>query len=439
MALLKKIALLSVLVLCLISCKKEYNAIGLSLEDELLGTTMDTTAINAYSVLYDTLSTTNLSNQHIGALRDPIFGRTDASVYSQFRLSGSTPYFGESPFIDSVVLTLQISSYYGDTSATLNFSVYELSEDLSTSATYYNYSTTSYHNNNLLDNPGTNYQIHPNSSVSVNGEILSPHMRIRLKPGFGQQIMDESDNWLSDDAILADFKGLYIKAESSHSTGCLFSCNMTSSLTGLVIYYHNSTSNGLSYTFRPSSAGITYNNFNHYGYVDACQDLKRQIIDHDTTNISKLYLQPLGGVRAKVRFPSICSKFAAYDNHVVINRAELVISNCNPNESMFYQPSGLSIQGVKNDGSLYYLPDDEMLSADGFFGGTYNASTGEYRIRITKYIQQLILNQGNYANYFYLTIKGSGIHPNRLVFHSNKPEVGYEGQQLRLEIAYTIY
>ena len=439
MTLIRKLALLAVLIICFASCKKEYNAIGLNMEDELLGTTMDTTAVKAWSVLYDTLSTTNLSNQQFGELYDPVFGKTTASVYAQFLQSGSTPSFGESPVIDSVVLTLQTAGYYGDTTAALTFEVYELSEDLDNSTTYYNYSTTEHHNTNLVNNPGASYVVHPNTPIYLNDELLSPHLRIRLSPEFGQHLIDESDSWLTNDALLADFKGLYIAAVSSHPVGCLFSCNMTSSLSGLVVYYHNAGNEGLSYTFRPSSDGVTYTNFNHYDYSDACQDLKRQIIDHDTNNIRKLYLQATGGVRTLVSFPNIRGKFAAYDNRVVINRAELVITNCNMDEHVFSQPSSLSIQGVKKDGSIYYIPDDDMLSSDGFFGGSYNASTGEYRIRITQYLQQLILNQGDYANYFYLTVKGSGTHSNRLMFHSSHPDAGYEGRQLRVEIAYTTY
>lgn len=439
MTLLKKATLLLSFIVCLISCKKEYNSIGLSLEDELLGTTKDTTTITAYSVLYDTLNTTNLSNQLLGELHDPVFGTTRASVYAQFLSSGATPSFGEAPVIDSIVLTLQTSGYYGDTTAALTFEVYELNEDLSTSTTYYNYNTTDHKSTNLVSNPAASYVIHPNTPITLNNEVLSPHLRLRLSPEFGQRLMDESAGWVTNEALLADFKGLHIYVKSTHSVGCLFSCNVTSSLTGLIIYYHNSINDGLSYTFRPSSSGVAYNNYDHFAYTDACQDLKRQILNHDSTNISTLYLQAMGGVRTKIRFPYIRKKFAALDNRVVINRAELIISNCNPYEGVFKHPTNLSIQGVKSNGSLYYIPDDDNLSSEGYFGGTYTASTGEYRIRITKYLQQLILNQGDYADYFYLTVKGSGIHANRLVFYSSTPEAAYESKQLRVEIAYTTY
>lgn len=437
---LKKVALLLALIVCLLSCKKEYNSIGLNMADDLLGTTMETFDVTAWSVLHDTLNTTNMSNQQYGELHDPVFGKTTASVYAQFLQSGSTPSFGEAPAIDSVVLTLQTAGYYGDTSAALRFEVYELTEDLSTTDDkYYNYSTSAHSSDNLLNSPGAAYKIRPNTPLTINGEILSPHLRIRLRPDFGQKLINESGDWYTDDDLLQDFKGLYIMASSNHPTGCIFTCNMTSSLSGLTIYYHNTAGDGYSYTFRPSESGINYNNYNHYGYNDASQDLRRQIIDHDTTNIKRVYLQATGGVRARIGFPGIRERFSVFNDRVVINRAELVISDCNPNESVFTRPNNLSIQAVMKDGSLYYIPDDDLLSADGFFGGTYNASTGEYRIRITQYLQKLILNQGNYADYFYLIVKGSGIHTQRLEFNSSTPDMMSESKKLRVEVAYSTY
>ena len=437
---LKKAALLIALIVCLLSCKKEYNSIGLNMEDDLLGTTMETFDVKAWSVTYDTLNTTNLSNQQLGELHDPVFGKTTASVYAQFLQSGSTPSFGEDAYVDSVVLTLQTASYYGDTTAALRFEVYELNEDLSTTDNkYYNYSTSEHYYDNLLNSPGTGYQIRPNTPLTINGEILSPHLRIRLRPDFGQRLINESSDWYTDEALLEDFKGLYITVSSNHPTGCIFSCNMTSSLSGLTIYYHNTAGDGYSYTFRPSESGISYNNYNHYDYADANQDLRRQIINHDTTNISRVYLQSMAGVRARIGFPGIRERFSVFNNKVVINRAELVISDCNPYEAVFTHPTGLSIQAVMKDGSLYYIPDDDMLSPDGYFGGTYDANKGEYRIRITQYLQQLILSQGNYADYFYLIVKGSGIHATRLEFHSSTPDALLPNKKLRVEVAYSTY
>lgn len=434
-----KICLFILLISSLVSCEKEYSAIGLDMAGDLLGVSMDTTSVVAYSVLYDSLITSNLANQLIGENHDPIFGTTQATVYSQFLLSGASPSFGSNPVLDSVVLTLHVANAYGDTMAPLNFQVFELSEDLSSSTIYYSFNTTEHQSENLLQNPLTSYYVRPNSPIIIDDEELSPHLRVRLKNSFGQRFIDEAGYWYTDDDVKAAFKGLCITAISAHNNGCIFSSSMVSSLTGIVIYYHNDLDDGLSYTFMPSDDGVIYNNFDHFEYADAIQDLRRQIIDHEETNAPTLYLQAMGGVKAKIQFPGVQQKFASYNNRILINRAELVISNCLPNESVFLRPANIAAQGVKKDGSLAYLPDDDAVSDAGFFGGTYNAEKAEYRIRITNYIQSLVLGKDYYADYLYLIVKGSGIRGNRLVFFGSNPNVGVGINQLRLEIAYTTY
>lgn len=438
----KKLLLLATLIISLSACKKDFTSIGLDMEDDLLGATMDTTAVTAYSVLYDSLLTTNLSNQVIGEINDPVFGKTLGSVYSQFLLTGSDLYsLSEDfhPVLDSVVMMLQISNFYGDTTAPLNIGVYELTEDLETEA-YYSNSTTQHSSVNLNKNPQQSFYVRPNTPVLVDDENLSPHLRIRLDHQFGERLLSRGLTWITNELLLEEFKGLYIEARSSHNTGCLLYCNMVSSLSGVILYYHTDLDDHLSYTFAASSEdGIFYNNFNHENYQGACQDLRRQILNHETSNAATLYLQAAGGVKTKISLPNIRKKFAAIDNRVVINRAELVITNCYPNENIFHQPANLAIQGVLKDGTLTYIPDDELISPTGFFGGTYNALTGEYRIRITQYVQNLILHDNLYADYVYLTIKGSGIRANRLVFYGSNLDFGMDNKKLRLEIAYTPY
>lgn len=432
-------SLLLILIIFLVSCKKEYSAIGLDMADDLIGATMDTTSVTTHSVIYDSLITSNLANQLIGENHDPIFGTTAATVYAQFLLSGSNPQFGSNPVLDSVVLTLHTAFAYGDTMAPLRFEVYELSEDLAAGTIYYASNTTEHNGENLVQNSNVSYFVKPGSSVIINGDELSPHIRVRLKNEFGQRFIDEAGSWYTDDDVKDAFRGLSITATSNHANGCIFSSSMVSSMTGLVIYYHNDLDDGLNYTFTPSDNGVIYNNFNHFNYADAAQDLRRQIIGQDQSNAQTLYLQAMGGVKAKIRFPYISQKFASLNKHVVINRAELVISNCFPNELIFTRPANLTVQGVKKDGTLTYIPDDESVNPSGFFGGTYDVEKAEYRIRITNYIQNLVLDKGDYADYLYLIVKGSGIRGNRLVFYGSNPNAGFEGKQLRLEIAYTPY
>ena len=78
-----------VLLTCifLTSCKDQTSDIGLGLIDDLLGTDFtDTITLQAYSVLEDTINTTNMSANILGHINDPIFGNSDAGIYS------STPW-----------------------------------------------------------------------------------------------------------------------------------------------------------------------------------------------------------------------------------------------------------------------------------------------------------------------------------------------------------
>lgn len=440
MAFTKKFLLILTLVVALVSCKKEFSPIGLNMENELLGTYMDTTAIVAYSVLHDSLVTTNLSNQVLGEIHDPVFGTTTGSVYSQFVLTGEGLYLllpDYHPVFDSVVLTLQIANFYGDTTAPLSFGVYELDEDLEETV-YYSHSTTAHKANNLC-NDFQKYYIRPNTPLNIDGEVLSPHIRIRLDNNFGQFLFERGQDWLTDEDVLNEFKGLYIEALSNHVNGCMLYCNMTSALTGVTLYYHTDIDEHLSYTFATSEEDVRYNHFDHNNYQDAYHDLYKQIIEHNVSDIEALYLQAAGGVKTKIQFPNISRKFAQLNKKVVINRAELVITNCHPTENIFHQPANLAIQGVGKDGTFTFIPDDDAISSAGFFGGTYNATTGEYRIRITQYFQSLISSKDLYEDYFYLTVKGAGIRANRLVFYGSDPGLGLENKALRVEIAYTTY
>ena len=155
---------------------------------------------------------------------------------------------------------------------------------------------------------------------------------------------------------------------------------------------------------------------------------------NDAVGEDKLYLQPTGGVKMKIGFPTIKNTFK--DKNLVINRAELVITNISEDETFFFMPALLAIQGVKSNGTIAYIPDDAYFTSTDYFGGTYSTSKKEYRIRITNYIQDLILRD-QYKDYIYLVVSGAGIRGNRLIMGGLNPDD--ENTRLRLEISYTEY
>jgi hypothetical protein len=76
----------------------------------------------------DSIKTSSLFNNLIGNMYDPVFGKTYASVFTEFRLPTTNIDLGltDTLFIDSVVLTLSYANTYGYEDVPQSFSVYVL-------------------------------------------------------------------------------------------------------------------------------------------------------------------------------------------------------------------------------------------------------------------------------------------------------------------------
>ncbi|MCR4681359.1 MAG: DUF4270 domain-containing protein [Bacteroidales bacterium] len=435
----KSIGLLAILVLFFSACNHEPSPIGLDLIDQVGTEFSDTTSIVAYSCLEDTINTTKMSANVVGNIHDPIFGDSKASIYAQFALSGSSVNFGDNPVIDSVVLTLQLSSYYGDTTSGVGIRVYQLTEGMSSQTHYYQNSTVAF-NNTPLNYQLTNYTIAPKTSVIVDTGEYTPHIRIRLSQAFGQYLLNNQSHMSSNSDFQSFFKGLCISAIShTGSTGYMLITNMTSSLSAITLYYHNSASSTTTkYNFVCNTECPRFTNFTHEYNRSSNADFNQEVLAGDHSLGAKtLFVQATGGVKTRITFPHLQEAFKALDNRVVINRAELVITNVEPNEQFLVQPAALSIQGIeKNTGKILYLPDDEVYTSSNYFGGVYNAERQEYRFRITEYVQNLILDNSTLSNSINLVVKGSSVRANRLVFGGTGLT---DEKRLRLELSYTTY
>ena len=420
-----------------IGCKNEYDIIGLSMQDQddLLGNTFtDTTTLTAFSLREDSVNTTNLSNSIVGYIKDPVFGLTQAGIYSQYLLSGNSVNFGTDPVLDSVILTLQYAGYFGDTLAPLTIKVHELTESLIDDNKYYNFNTTEYNNLNLTYL--TNFQLYPKptTNVTIDTTTYDSHIRIRLSDGLGNRFLQNPDQLSDDETFLDYFKGLYIVATATTGSGSLLYINMTSSVSGINIYYHNQEGYK-KYALVSSSESVFYNYYTHDYNQSTDNIFKDQVLNGNTSlGGEKLYTQPLAGVKTKILFPNIQKSFK--DQDVVINKAELVISNVSADELYFFQPYNLSLQAITDNG-VSYLPDDEYYTSTDYFGGIYDEDTKEYRFRITQYIQQLIL-QSDAGQGIYLVVSGAGIRGNRLIFAGTDASLNPDNR-LRLELTYTTY
>ena len=133
---LRPIATLAVAIL-FTACKKEWNELGsqLVVSDDLELFSFDGQEIKISVVKEDSLRSLNSSTSYIGYLNDPYFGNTTASLYTEFRISSTDVDFGLSAQADSIVLTIDIAGYYGDTLSPLTINVREMLETIETTST----------------------------------------------------------------------------------------------------------------------------------------------------------------------------------------------------------------------------------------------------------------------------------------------------------------
>lgn len=428
-----------VLLTCflLTSCKDEHTNIGEDILGNLVDTEFtDTITLQAYSILEDTINTTNTSANILGHISDPVFGNSSAGIYTQLALGGSAVNFGSNPVIDSVILTLQLSDYYGDTTSCVGIRVHQLYEALDSQTKYYQNSTVSY-DPTPLNYSLTAYQIRPSSSVVVDTNVLGAHLRIRLSDQFGQYLINHQEDL--NNRLKDFFKGLYINAVShTGNEGYMLITNMNSALSGLTLYYHNEENQQQRYTLSCLENSVRFTHFDHAYSTSTNTDFIQEVLQGQTSlGKNVLFIQGGGGVKTRISFPYLENTFAQYDNRVVIHRAELVVTNADPSEKYFIQPNIVTLQGIrKSDNAIRFLPDDDYYTSSYYFGGTYDASKSEYRFRITNYVQQLILQQGDWSNAINLIVRGSAVRPHRLIFDGTDPE---SPKRLRLEITYSKY
>lgn len=436
---IKKILLLCLMVSFFTSCKKEENIVGKNIipegEDIELQYT-DTLTLSAFSTKDDSIITDEMSLNLLGFVSDPMFGYTQADIYSQFRLTENALDFGENADLDSIILTLSYKGFFGDTLHPFEIKVYELDESLDIEKNYYSTSTLSYQPDNLTE--ATSYQCYPkpNTINKNDSSQTSPIIRIPLKKSFGKaKFMDKSgdDELSNNDKFLAYFKGLLIQAQAISNNGSMVYVDMLDAISSLTIYYHNDQKTNLKHSFIANKSAERFSAINHFDYTNANTAIKKQIIEKDYSEAEEnLFVQASGGVKTLIHFPYLQSMFKG--KKVMIYKAELVVTRHEGDYSVFFQPPALDLYYKKDStvSTSYYLPD--YLMGPEHFGGIYNKKTNEYRFRITQYVQKLLLEET--ANHpLHLVVKGAATKANRMMLYGVNPK--NNKNRLRLELTYS--
>ena len=417
---LRPIATMAVAIL-FTACKKEWNELGsqLVVSDDLELFSFDEQEIKISVVKEDSLRSLNSSTSYIGYLNDPYFGNTSASLYTEFRIPSTNVDFGLSAQADSIVLSLDIAGYYGDTLSPLTISVREMLETIETTTT------------DTLD-VETVVNIYSTDDFDVDPQILnnaqqeflpiaSSKLNISLSNTFAQQFLDvDSTNFADNEAFQSFFNGLYITVDQGLENGLLLELDLLSESSKLTIYYHNEFSDSLSYDFQINSSADRMTRWSHdYSATEIESALNMEFV-------SQGYVQGGVGLRTYVELPDLN---ILKDSNYVFHSAELIIPYIsNELDSIFYGPSKLGLAAVNSDGNLEVLTEDQNIQGSTYFDGNRDETTQTYSFNIARYIHKVV--QEGYTNRLALYVPTSVSQPQRLIINNN----AQDGAGLRLKL-----
>lgn len=373
------------------SCKKEGD-LGLEQqidEEALYGKLVDTLSIQMHTVKEDSLIGSNYVRNQVGDFSDPIFGKTNAAVAFQATLSKNNLDFGTDLKLDSIVLVLAYTGntadkFYGDSTSRIELNVYQLDENISRDSVYYT-------NRNYITKPspiGTlNYQPSPDDSLIIQNirddrpdtiAKVYPQVRIKLADAFGNEILSKSGqvDLSSSAAFLAAYKGFYVTATKLSGDGGIMSFDLTNTNRSYIVLHYRNSTDTTNFVFNINSNSAKVNKYTHdYTGTEAGQQLSDSSLGK-----GKVYIQPLAGLRTKLRLPTL--ERLLDSGNIAINKSELIFKIETGTDAPYSPSSTIAVKGRYKDNTEILLNT-----------ASYNSTTKQYTVDLTRSIQFILSKQ----------------------------------------------
>lgn len=346
----------------------------------------DTISVGMSTVATRPLLTDSRSRWLCGAYVDPIFGKTTAKVYTNFRLTTTNASFPSALF-DSLVLSIQydtLGHYGGNPSAFTEqqWEVYRITESIVPEQDYY--ADKNFALGDLLATHNFIPQIF--DSVSVQGIVRRPHLRIRLDDALGQELLNPTSNIYENNTIFKDFlKGVCIKPKTGSANSAIIRFLPNASLTKLTLYYRDSSNVSRTYDYLSDGDSESVLAFEH--------NYSGTRVLENNPNDTVVYLQGMNGVSTRMEFP-----FLEDLGKIIVNKAELYIYPAGEEDRAYPVPIQLFCLEKTTDDN-YLLVDDisnsinrNTLNPYLIFGGTlkYDGERPYFRMNISKFFQRLV-------------------------------------------------
>jgi hypothetical protein len=376
------------LVAGMISCKKKDLTLGENTIDpnSLLNSGgIDTFSLRTFTIEEDSVITDNPAFGILGSYNDPVFGEVNSEIYTQFRLSGVNPNFGDISTIimDSVVLGLEYIGFYGKKS-TQTVEVYEINDPdgLSLDSTYYSFSTLSTTGVNLVPSANENLYMDPFNTTVIGDDTVSSQLRIYIDTNLAKGLIQEADlnpaTYASNEAFTSFFKGLHIKTNNgfqSSGEGGLFYFNLNDPDSKLTMYY---TQDGVSKTF-DLLINTQCADFNHVDIDNSMTEVEN-VINDTISGQSQFFAQSFGS-RAVVQIPGISN----LPKNAIVHKATLELPIQYQSGSTYGPGSDISVATRLKKG-------DSNFFSIGILG-SYDATKKAFVIDLRTWVQAVLTDQ----------------------------------------------
>lgn len=426
----RKVQVLSATFFCialaLVACKKKDTMVGKNAYDPnglLSSLGVDTFQLKTYTIAEDSVNTKNQLHALLGAYNDPKFGIVNAGFYSQFSLDNPGPTNFANAVIDSVVLSLQYTGYYGSATAQ-TFEVFEIAEDLNAEKEhiYYSFDEVDVNTSDLVVPGQGTITPKPTTRAVVGGDTLAAQLRIPLTAAFGQQLMAgaANGNYATQDLFRTFFKGLHVRVSNpspANGAGGIFYFNLGGINSKLTIYYKV---DGALKSFAYFMNGTNVD-FNHLDFNRAGKPIDN-VINNPALGKSEFYAQAFTS-RAVVEVAGLSNIPA----NSIIQRAQLELPITHYTNSLLYP----SVQ--INMGTRITATNDTIYSLKNNI--VYDDSKKAYVIDVRDYVQQVVSKQVvNRGLFFRPTFFNSTVE--RIIFNGTET---VNKKKPKLVVTYTTY
>ncbi|MCF0211870.1 MAG: DUF4270 family protein [Bacteroidales bacterium] len=386
---MKRLLLPLIALLCMTSCIKEDNGIGLGLQDPstLYNGQTEVWNCQAYTVRDDSLNTTNYAQGLLGHYADATFGSAEAVVFTQVAYPAEGALNFSATPIDSCVLSLSLSNPFPKAVAVsdqvqIHFEVVRLAEDIitkdddGTSHTYYSFDSIKVNRNEVLFNGVVTMH---------NGDTA---VRMPLNNTFKSLL--EGRDFADNDALISALHGIRIRILGSEDM--MFTINFDAAQSGIFVY-RTYEGDPLMDALSIGAAGTHFNQYilQHSATLSAIDG------GDSLSGTQRLYLEPMGGTRIKIDLDAELQRFRAQHPLAVVHYAELQLPVAEGSDND--HPESLLMMKRVNDTLTTLAPDMADPISSSSLDYTYNRNTNAYHLRATQHIQRLLRQGSDHGTY----------------------------------------